>query len=273
MEIFETPLKYLNVTGIWFEKEFTRKRLVFCAFMHLIFAEVIMVLLIVHLIGAESLQKFSDGMASIPTFVGLFIKSLNLTLKRNKIESVMESLKNLMQKDDWIAKSKSLKLQKRLSIIKRVFKVSLAMFMIASLTIPIDAFFTRKPVLDLWLPYDFKASEFRFWTLIIYQTMSGLIYSPVLVICDLFPMFFISFVTGLIEELCCRVEIITNNSALFSRAQKLKELKKCIEIHKEIKTLLMEIKDIFGIMIWSQGFMGALILCTNTFSMTLVSLK
>jgi 7tm Odorant receptor len=109
-----------------------------------------------------------------------------------------------------------------------------------------------------------------------------------------------SFITGTIEELCERLKAVTiakqnaipiiqNNEASTSRPmnektkianekikianqkkEKLKEFQKCIEIHLKVKKLVADVCDIFGNVIWMQGFLSIVVLCLIIFAFTFV---
>lgn len=97
LEIFEVDSKYLNAIGIRSKQDITWKRKV-----HLILVDLIMLLAIIKLFAVESVQELSGSISSSPTLICQCLKSLNLMLKKNQIEAMMTSLKDLIQKENWL---------------------------------------------------------------------------------------------------------------------------------------------------------------------------
>lgn len=73
-----------------------------------------------------------------------------------------------------------------------------------------------------------------------------------------------SFAIGLTDELSARLELIG------SGGDSNKELKKCIEIHQDLKNYVKTIQDNFAAAILVQGFLSSIIMCTTVFTMSMV---
>jgi 7tm Odorant receptor len=55
--------------------------------------------------------------------------------------------------------------------------------------------------------------------------------------------------------------------------ENLEELLKCIKIQQKTKNLVADVNDIFGRIIWFQGFMTSFILASSAFLITIVSFE
>jgi 7tm Odorant receptor len=227
-------------------------------------------------------------------------------------------------------------------IIYKLFLASAAMTTVIFGSI--TPFFTQLLPLKMWFPYDYRSNNASFWLSFGYQIISGYYVTLVLVSIFMIPIYIMCYLTGIIEELCDRLEKIdevkivknetksdlSENEKLVGRLktaikrrrqakvepkvetfqmkagmsqpmagtsrmkvgtsqmkagtsqmiqskqekdENLEELLKCIEIQQKIKSLTADFVDVFGKIIWLQGFTSTFILCTSAFSMTVVSLK
>ena len=83
------------------------------------------------------------------------------------------------------------------------------------------------------------------------------------------PIMILNIITGLLEALIKRFRIIGNKTN--NEKNELNELLDCIELHQDLKQLAHTTEDIFGIMIFTQGFNSCFIMCTTAFVLSLVS--
>ncbi|CRK90014.1 CLUMA_CG003740, isoform A [Clunio marinus] len=93
---------------------------------------------------------------------------------------------------------------------------------------------------------------------------------------DVFPIYFMCYAIGLIEELGDRLENIGSNHAVIGHQEEndgndLNELLKCVEVHRKIKRLVSEIEEHFSFVIMLQGLMSSLIFCATAFMLSLLS--
>lgn len=111
---------------------------------------------------------------------------------------------------------------------------------------------THKLPLKMWFPYDYDHNDSQFWLSAGYQLLIGLIYTPVVIIVDMLPVFFICFTIGLIEELFERFERAVDEAKpnkSHQQSENMKKLIKCIKLQQEIKNLVSDITEVFGIVI------------------------
>lgn len=276
LSVFEIPIKYLKLCGVWVEKNSSRKFSVYAFFANFINLFCIKGYLIFgtlyYLITNESsdIEDFAQSMNMLPTFIGDVLKISNLLHKTSKIEELMKSLKEIIEYENWIEENGGARLKARIRQIDSIFKA----FMITSLTgvfffcmIP---FTTHELPLKLWFPYDHKSNEFLFWFSTSLMLLPAIFSGPITIISDTLPMFFLNFITGMLEELSERLSHISKVTKQDDEEYS-KELVKCIKVLQKINALQVEVGEIFGTIIWAQGFISTLVLCTTSFSLTVVS--
>jgi 7tm Odorant receptor len=222
------------------------------------------------LFTVKELEEFSAAIATCPTLIGIFIKTINFIYKKDDIESLMNKLKKIVENNSRLEKSgNGQKLEGRIKQISKIFKSFLTVTVFSIFMEVFVPFSTHKQPLKLWFPFDHQQNEVVFWAVVVYEYLEGFIYAPVTIIMDTFPVFFISFVIGLIEELSKRLKNIGKNSNTDKNDDRnLKELLECIELQLQLKALIKDIQDIFAKIIWAQGFMSSIIICTTSFTLT-----
>jgi hypothetical protein len=107
--------------------------------------------------------------------------------------------------------------------------------------------------------------------------------TPITVLIEVFPIFIISYLTGIVEELCERLEKIGDKKKLvkfetktvnvLENLENYKELVNCLKIHQKIVEMTSSLNKIFGKDFWFQGFISIFVLCTTSFTLTIVSEK
>lgn len=294
MYVFDIPIKYLSLTGIWIDKNTSRPRILLSILSHSFFIDISMLFVIINMFTVKrSIVEYSAAMEMIPFFVGLFTKTLNIMYKKQKIEKLMESLKDLMGQDSWIEKSKGVKLQKRVEVVNKIFKYSLSFLVITSFINPIVCIARHELPVKMWLPYDYSSNEFLYWFSFSHEFIGGLIFMPVLIICDILPNFFICFAIGIAEELNERLKNVLkdevktpegsssepttskvcNQAELVKKQQNehLKEFQRVIELQLKLKTFVAEVEQIFGTILGTEALMSVSVLCTTCFALSFVT--
>lgn len=181
-----------------------------------------------------------------------------------------------------------------MKIVKKVFFVYyysclLTIFMASFLFL---YFKSKKPYsipYAMWSPLDYENGFTGFIIMWLFQFLSPLSMSGIVVAHDMLPIFFFSLAIGLLEELAKRVNAIdtTCQTKLTTLDRKikfddmmqrhetklLKELEKCIEIHLKIRQLIATSQRIFSVMICVQFAISSIILCTTAYSISEVIIR
>lgn len=292
MKIFERPLKQLKLVG-WSENKIPKFRAALLIIMHFWFVEFIAIGEIISLFTSENSGDFSEIFALIPTFLGLSLKSFNLLWMKNKMHKLFKTLPDLIHYENWIVAQEGTKLKQRIEQLDIFSKITFGLMIAALFFGSLVPFFTRKIIYKMWLPYDYKSSDFLLWLSVAYQFLASYIYLTILFPLDFIPVFLIFYVVGLTEELSDKLRRIVEkklsakNEAIFASSSNrpvvtdhvntkeeneahLKELLQCIEIQLKIKSLVADIIEIYSKMFWLQGFFSSWVLCTTVFWMSLV---
>jgi hypothetical protein len=139
---------------------------------------------------------------------------------------------------------------------------------------------------QLWAPFDYETNFFWYLVMLIYQTYFALKISASTVNMDTLLYFFLNISAGLFDELNERILIVdTELKAKLSKKNQHKfgritfehqiklndELTKCIEIHGRILKFIKNVQDIFSPVILVQAFVSSVILCTTSYTISMVS--
>lgn len=283
-ESLENPKNILQGTGIWidFKKAKPLDHVKFFVYLILNFNAFVME--IMYLIQSENLKIFTEAAATFPAVLGSVLKILNFIANKKEIEDCLQKLQELIECDQWIEKQNVSKLLKRVNRIDKTFKIILIFSFLTcamSLLVPI---FNHELPFTLWFPYDYEQNEILFWVSVAYEVVCFVLV-PVYNALGTFPVYLISFMIGITEELSERLTMIEKKAGETpenkrkasdkrkEEEEKLQELLKCIEIHIKIKDLAADVSNIFGKVIWIEGLFSVLIICTASFASTVVRNK
>lgn len=269
LQVLEKPIKYLKFCGVWVDNDSSRVRQIFHLIVHFTLIDIYFVFSAMYLFTNNNLQDFSEAIGISTTLFGVCYKIKYFYFKKDQFVDLLTSLEELIEFESWIDKGKGERLRERLKKVDRIFKIFMTMTMVGLVSGAVVPFTSHIMPYKMWFPYDYNSSEIVFWTSVAYQLIPGFIYGPVIIIIDTLPAFMMSYVTGMLEELSERLE-----SPGEERRNELssKKLIKSIKIQLKIKALTAEIGEIFGKVIWVQGFLSTLILCTTSYALTIVSL-
>jgi 7tm Odorant receptor len=314
MKPFEKLIKWLKISGLWKVESSSKYLAVIAVILHIVFVEFFLIFGIICFVNVKDIVDFSEINGVLPLYVITFIKSLHFLYNKNKIELMLKDLKELIEQNSWIEKQNGSKLKQRIRKIDDISQKYVAVVMTAVFMTSLVPLFTHKLPLKMWFPYDFSNNETLFWLSVLYQNIASYCVVPMQIIIEMFPIYLMNYLTGIIEELSermgkiCEVKIVKiksksemtfneklkgrSNDARRQKTQKkaepkagtsqtfrdkkdenLEELLKCIKIQQKIENLVADVNDVFGRIIWFQGFMTSFILASSAFLMTVVSFE
>lgn len=270
---FKIPIKILTIMGLWQEKGTSWIYRFYGWSMHLILVETFLLCQLMYVTMYESPEELSDCLSLLFTYVGFFIKSINLIYKINDLKDLLQMLGELEKLSEVDKTLERTMLQKEVSRVYKYFKglwfSNLASCFIASL-VPIYYGPLLKTPFTMWTPFDQK-NIYGFLITCIYQIINVFCACSIVISMDILPLFCFNIGSGFIKELGVRLSKITTHNPQLTDDDHLKELLKCIEIHQKIKEFAMKTQFIFSPMILVQGFISTIIMCTTSF--TLVSCR
>jgi hypothetical protein len=236
---------------------------------------------IISLIKVNNVEEFSESIGVIPIDIVFIFKSTNFLINNVKIRKVYDDLKSLAEDESWIEKQKGHKLKQRIAQITKVFRIFLSFSLFGVTVSALVAVGNHELVLKMWFPYDYKSNEAFFWLSVFYQITGGFVITPVSILVEFFPVFLICYLTGIIGELRERFAKIGMKRQRMKKAirtietleemENYEELVKCVKIHQKIVEISSNLNEIFGKDFWFQGFISIAVLCTTSFSLTIVS--
>jgi 7tm Odorant receptor len=336
MEPLEKIIKLLKISGLWLNKSSSKCLITVAVLLHIIFVEIFLILCIIYLVNVQSIEDMTEAVGVIPLQFICCIRTIHFVLNKNKIQSMMKDVKELIEHESWIEKQNGSKLKQRIRQVVRTSQIFLAATMTGVIISSLVPLFTHQLPLKMWFPYDYSNNEVLFWMSVAYQVIASFCKVPITIMVEIIPIFFMSYLTGIIEELCermgkiCEVKIVkivkvepksdlSENEKLVGRLnvgtmrksqakvapkagtsqmnepkagtsqmnepkagtssqtfrdkkdENLEELLKCIKIQQKVESLVTEVNDVFGRIIWFQGFISTIMLCFSAFSLTVVS--
>lgn len=270
---FKVLIRILRIGGSWPEKDSSKAQLLLAFIVHFLLLDLATVLCLVKVLLSGDLEDISEAINLLLTYVMVFLKSINILWKMNDVLHLFDTIKNLMNqveaKGNKTFEYQVLRSQK----LFRVYYATALLSVAASVSQP---FFTGKLAVKMWFPYNAERDVVSLYPTAVFQMFSSFHNCSLCIALDMIPIFFMSYVVGFIEILRNNLEQIgaseSINCSVLNQAQELKTLVKCVDVHIKIKRIVVEIEELFSGVLMAQGIMSVIILCTTSFSMTVVSI-
>lgn len=280
---FRYAIGILKVMGIWMGKAPSKAYLVYGIIIHLTFIDLGLFLQVAYLFAFETIQDLINLMSLLPTFMGIFLKTLNIMTKFYQIEKLFDMTEKLL-----VQCSDTSRVTTRLKVVDKVFKVNL-FFAVLSCVIGAISSIHEMPY-KMWFPYDTENNRLGYWISAAYQSIITNCLATVTISIDMYPVFFLCYAIGFSEILCDRLKNLKRqevlevksgitkqhesiNEATAEQMGNYEEFLKCIHFQMEIDEYLYQINKVFSILWFIQGFISTLILCASAVTLTIVSLS
>lgn len=294
---FKLASKIIKALGFWHDENSSMLYRVYGIVFHLTVIEFLWILQVVYLFTmADNVKDISFVLGGLITFTAISSKTLTFMYQLPKIKKLLQMLEELHHLTQNEQNSEKIKLKYQVTGILKVYKTFLSICVLTALPGLYTLIFNYHPreiPYKLWIPVDYKHNDFWFIGVAIYLISGPALSALIEATLDTFPVMFISFGTGLLEELCERINnIVTdiddineqpgpshNKLTKFQKVVRreqtqkkhLKELLKCIEIHQEIQKFLTHTSEIFSTMIFVQGMCCSINMCTTAFQLSMVN--
>ena len=279
---FKDPINILKTFGMWITDVNSKRYLTYSVIMHLVFVDLFTALQIIYLFMFETFEDFAKLMTLLPTYIGLIFKTLNLFFRYHEVEKLFETTKDLLEQ----CPDKT-RISKRIEIADKIFKTTI-FFSIITTSLGALATLYELPY-KMWFPYD-TDNRLLYWFSAAYQVFDTICFAFVLLSVDFLPVFFMSYAIGFLEVLCDRLASLKKKKIINIQPTKLvnnksreeeicdnqiqcenyDEFKKCIQFQLKIDEYFKQIEKTFSIVLFVQGMMSVLILCTATLALTVV---
>lgn len=287
---FKVSFWMLSKFGMWQDGNQTWRYLICGHVLHFLFFDLNIASQIIYAINAEDLVDFTEAFALTVTVTTSMLKGFNFFFRIKSIKKSVETLESLLKfslsKKNNSRKQIDLQIEKVCHIFKMIwFSTCFACFI--GVLIPLH--YNHLPY-KLWFPFNTDSGEVGFWIASYYLVLNSFVSCAITIALDMLPITFMAFAIGLINELSDSLSEFgkfeskskkveqkpSKKETSFVGQQKLstnvlaREIHKYIEIHIKIKEFVGEIHGNFETVIFFQGFMSSMILCTSAFSLTMV---
>jgi hypothetical protein len=292
LEVFDSPISFLKTTGAWIDQDTSKRKFVIAIVMHCILLDFTLVTQFVHLVTIGKLEEFAETFMMFASFLSVFVEHLSLIVGRKKIESLLEELNKLISIAE-VDKKVEGKLKKRVSQISTIFKVNFGMIVLLAVPSAVYSILNSKLPYGTWSPYDFQTNQVAFWILASIQSV-GITTYLISICIEALPLFFISFMTGLVEELAekigsfleDKIEEEPENGKRKSRLNNLKIMRllqddkrrrknlgfqKIIHTQRGISMMVKKVSETFETVIVVKWVLTILKLCMASFAVITVS--
>lgn len=270
---FKIPLKILKIFGLWQTKKSSYGYFVYGIIMHLFFLEVFTILQFGYLFSFKTFADFANLMSMLPTYFALCVKSINWFYNLSQIEALFDLITENLNAGVITEKMKNHVI--RVDKIFKIFWGSAAASCVLGAFVP---FVAHEFPYRMWFPYDYESNSTLFYLAAIYQIVDTLCYSGVDIVFDTFPVMFMSYILGMLEQLGERLESLKkckpfneDGSRNEKNVDNAKELLKCITYQKNILEINRRVEKFFSVVFLVRGLMSTLILCTTSFALTIVN--
>lgn len=281
-EPFKSAIKILKVMGIWMGSSPTKTDFFYGISMHLIFVDLCLILQIGYLFTFNTIGDLLNLMTVLPTYCGIFLKTLNIMTNYQRIEKIFQMTEQLLDKC-----SDCTRVANRLKFVETIFKFVL-FIATASCLVGVVATIFELPY-KMWFPFDTDESRIGYWVAAAYQSVDTTSLAAATMCIDFIPVFFLSYAIGFLEILCDRLSSfepqkisqkgktdrkqknVENDEMEEKQINNYEELLKCVQFQLDIYEYFEQINKVFSTLFFIQGLISTLILCTSSVTLTLVS--
>jgi len=233
---------------------------------HLFLIDIIMLLNSVTLWNADNIFELSVLLTEFVSMLLLCFKSFCIIMKRKEIAKVIEELNELLIECGELNMFDNAKFEARMrkyhkmNIFYWVFGLTSAA---SAVSIPLLNCQSQPYVVafKIWFPFDYEESFFWFVCVAIYESFCVTAGCILIISIDFFPLFFMTAISGIIDELNEKLSSVKDTS----------ELVNCIKFHIKVKDLVRAVEDAFSSIIFAQYYVSSVAICTTTFVLSMVS--
>jgi hypothetical protein len=290
LKIFDNPINFLKFTGAWIDQDVSKKKIVFAIIAHIILIDFTIVTQFVYLMTVEKLEEFAETFTMLLSFVSVFVETLSLIPTKERINLLLTELKNLISFME-IHDKQDGNLKTRITQANVIFKINLGMIVVMSVSSAVYSVIKCELPYGTWFPWDHKENLLAFCFMSLVETF-GITTYWISICIETLPLFFISFMTGLTEELAEKFSTLSSRKSFKvdveknSRLDHLKtiyllekdienrkslELRKFIEIQQKIKEIVKKVGATFQTVLVVKGILTILKLCMASFAIITVN--
>ena len=256
---FKLCFHTLKALGFWQDGNQTWSYFVFGYLLHFFIYGCYIIGQTLNFSHIENLQDWVDIIRMYFIYWTLTAKCFNFYIKIKKIKKCYKTLECILEETkDFGSRQHTRKRANQIFKIHKIFWACSGLFCLSAL---VAVVVSHEMPYKLWFPFDTKTSEIGFWVASLYLVTNTFIASAMCVLFDIYPLVFICFAIGLVDELAERLNEVKTND----------ELVKCIKIHIKIKEFVAEILENFAVILFIMALMSSTELCVSAFLLSTVS--
>lgn len=256
---FSAPRKLIELFGLGWTKTSFRG-----VILHVMFIDIYLVLQLIYIFKLNDIAELSNLLKMCLTYVALLLKSINFIWKFGEIATLEKSLGDLTRFGTCERQHCNDKLSSCVNKVRRIFIVLWASSVVTVLLGAIAVIYYRdaRSLPDkMWIPFDYRASEFRYLFVASFQIIGALYACSLNTALDIFPILRLSVLTNVIGNLRVQLSAVETNE----------QLKIATREHIRIRRCFKQLKIISSSVILAQAACSSIILCTTAFSLSTVS--
>lgn len=161
------------------------------------------------------------------------------------------------------------KVYRKVQLAEKIYKIYIVMFNFNTfLGFMLTVLTKNLAWKEVNYPFDTETGTIGFVVAAAHELLACSYGSYLLMFMELFPVTFMIYATGLLDELAERVSLIGTSKNLDHD-----ELGKCIEVHKMIKELVFVVQENFGLIFFMMDIVSTIIIGLSVFSVSSVDDK
>jgi hypothetical protein len=267
------PIRILKVNGNWVTKDSSTAYKLFSGFLHLFVMEIGTAVQLAYLPQIKDFFDFTQLITMLPSSVAVCMQTFVVNYYKDEILLIMDMIRECVDEHGL-----SEKLKKRLSIVDKYMKGFFALTVFNVFSLIFYGLISRELLFKMWYPFDVNASPVNFWFVMFYQLGCLFNYCFVNLVMDTFPVFFMVYIIGMLEQLCDELGNIKKHRVLnpdwsINKSEKKdnrKELIKCIEYQLKILAINKKVEKVFSPIFLVRGFFSIAVLCTTLFAFIVI---
>lgn len=262
---FNSCFKILKFYGLWINNHKASDNWQIRGILFMIFGLIIFWAML--LAGICKSEISLDLAHSITFFIACSVaigRIIDCLIEHDSIKKLLESVQNLLKNDV----KNDIFIRKRLNFYKKVFVIMIVNAFISVVSGFVISFLSHQFSYPVAVPFDIDKTEIGFYLVNLYLSMSLCFIAPLYTCLGWYPMFFMNFIIGVMEDFNDRLYNFGRKSKV---SENTKEFYEIVKTHKKIKDFVREFTRIFKLTFFIKGISGSIILCTALFAIPLVS--
>ena len=269
---FLLPIKILRYFGIWQEKNSSKlfKFYGVILFLYLlVHGSFLQSVFVVEKLRSNEMKESFETLSILLTCFVTMSKTLIFFGSAHKVRKLMKNLNKLLKFSEF-SKERPHIVSYENSII-RFFSLNFTFhFTVCNMSLLIAVVFFKEKRLPFksYVYFDYENDLWAYFYTVCLEYSVALYVIFVNGSFDAFPIVFMCYVIAILKELNEKIQHLRENMNTHQI-----DLRKCVNLHVELKKFCEEISDTYSLQFIVQFFFSALLLCSSTFLLTKVNFR